>query len=119
MYTTAGRDLENAEVEPLLSNIAYHYYTEKQTYALANYLLKDDNFPWPWTNKTRPAKTWSQVAMFVMCTWVNDTDGNTMILLRAMEKTNRQAADVFREELTRSEYIEFAKSVQLSEQQFA
>ena len=111
--------MENAEVVPLLSNIALYYYTEQQTFALAYYLLDDDNFPWPWTNKTRPAKTWSEVAMIVMRNWVMDTDGNTMILLRAMEESNRQAADVFREELTLSEYIEFAKSVQLSEQQFA
>ena len=89
----------------LLQKISKHYYTEEATRYLANLLLADDDYSYVKQKLGQRKMTWSNIAELVMFEWKNRvSQPNSLTLLCAMEKSNKDAADFFRKTLDPGEY---------------
>ena len=99
----------------LIYAIAIHYYTEESTRYLASILLneKDDLFIAKKLSEcTAPNCKWSNLAIEVIWGWTDwNLRANSITLLNAMERSNKEAADFFQDVLTNGRYLSFGSSL--------
>ena len=105
-----GRDL-GGEL-PLLKEISRHFYTEESARYLANVLLKNEDLSfvndlWYETRQKSFFVEWSYITFEVIKKWATMNTPGSLTLLRAMERSNKDAAEYFQEALTCGEFSFF------------
>ena len=94
MYFCKGPTVAERE---LFREISKHYVTEESTTYLANILLKNDDCTFIDNEQFRLglSSDWSKVAYGVIFRWADTSGLDRTQLLRAMEKSNVEAAKFF------------------------
>ena len=111
----AGRILGPVGNTKLFLSISRYYYTEESTRHLANLLLKSDDDRFiqhevPYLKVLEDKVNWTETAWKVLMKWSETNKPHSITLLCAMEKSNENAAGVFRGFLTNREFLNVLSS---------